>query len=275
MISFIDYTELIKYFCPDLYNHYLPNDKKMNDIANKFNKRVSFYIEQVSNNKLDPIKTTFFDLIRFANQGEQAAIDFLNFINNIAKELNSIIPVDLHDSIKNIFLELFQNFDNSDSKYLDRIGELVVLNKITKSPKLVLNQVEHKLSNGNSFDFSFKQNKYPEITLLVEVMNIHLNTSKLEENKKFKIFLERRLVDKYESKLTNYKMKKNETYRFISLIWCDVDKIVKYREVFKSIQDSTIFDTMGLVQISNQNNFVYHLDSMTNIIDKYNNDSKH
>ncbi len=131
------------------------------------------------------------------------------------------------------------------------------------------------MSNGNSFDFSFKQNKYPEITLLVEVMNIHLNTSKLEENKKFKIFLERRLVDKYESKLTNYKMKKNETYRFISLIWCDVDKIVKYREVFKSIQDSTIFDTMGLVQISNQNNFVYHLDSMTNIIDKYNNDSKH
>jgi len=272
--SYIDFKQQLEYLCPNLILYYGPTDEKWNAIAEKYNKRVLSNAEKLKHQDPFQIQTTIYDLVIAVNEGNIAAKYFLKHIDKISKNLFDHIPDILHDSLKKSFLGIFENFGDTESKYLDKIGELAILEKIILNSELKLDKIEYKLQNNKSIDFSFTTEHNPDELLLVEVFNIHIKSEKLENIDNFKKFIENRIGNKLQNKLINVKPEKNKSYSLIPLIWGDLADLIKFKSVFPELKKiKLIREIMTFLQLTDGNNFYsFELNSINIILEKY---SKH
>ena len=90
-----------------------------------------------------------------------------------------------------------------DKNYLNFIGELTVLNEILKAKKYELKNVEEKIkSNRNaSADFLFLD-KATSLELLIEVVNIHLESWELKDEELVFNHITSKVTEKIKNKFT-------------------------------------------------------------------------
>ena len=141
--------------------------------------------------------------------------------------------------IKEVVLTVDINlYDNNNPSFLNFFGEIIAINHILSSPdnRYVIEDIEYKLKNGKSIDFSIYDNVYKDF-LLIEIMNIHFQKEKLLSYtpNEFLKFLKQRISDKYFDK-TNL-ITNNIVIKILPIIWNNLEDMTSFKSVFKNIDN--------------------------------------
>jgi len=180
-------------------------------------------------------RTCLFDRIEDAYKGDKYAKAILRFINdniiNIERRLDKV----LYSKLTPTLLDLFINFENngSQSHYLSRVGEIAVLDRILSKDELVLIDIERKLPNGKHIDFVI-QYQEQDILAFIEVDNIELKIDKVNCVDDLKGFLEKRFLDKINTKLEGLDKKrllKELNFSLVPVLWGALDDFAEYVEI--------------------------------------------
>ncbi|HTB06640.1 MAG TPA: hypothetical protein VK806_06755 [Bacteroidia bacterium] len=174
-----------------------------------------------------PVSPAIFDAIIESEKGNLVAIGYLDFADKLFQELamhftKSEISL-LKDNVRNFLTRL-------DSRHIEYLGEIMVVNQIKKNMKCTLISTEARLNKGKSIDFKLRlndQNSY----ILLEVYNIHLGHGRVESSdEKLKSFLDTRLKGKISSKKA---ISSEEIFILAPVFWGEDEDIDIYSEYFK------------------------------------------
>jgi hypothetical protein len=142
-----------------------------------------------ANNNYLQVKPNFFDIVTAKLRGDTAAIKFFDFIRKLLEELDMKLNNTEKSLITDTLYSLLISFDN---RFLNFLGELLVLNSINGNPKFRLKAVECLIVDNHKADFLFEFNN--KSLHLLEVVNFHLN----EHNTKLDELFERKLTAKIQ-----------------------------------------------------------------------------
>ncbi len=183
-------------------------------------------------NKLIRAKTIC-DYIVTAKMGKKNSRGLLFYINNLFKDLTvKLSTADknrLAPNIRRIFTS--KNPNSPYPEFLVPIGELAVLNGLLKSKKYEFKSIEHPLPNGKGIDF--KLLKIEDGTeVLVEVVNIYLDTMRVENNDEA---IKKLLTDRLTSKISNKKdgLTNSIDFFLVPVIWAEWTVLEIYCDYFK------------------------------------------
>lgn len=170
------------------------------------------------------IEATIYDIIIEVRKQNLEAMRFLSFFQRLLEDLS----MNLTDEEKKIIRKNIRDFlTRFDLRYLDYVGELAVINNLIKSKIYRLENVEMKLANEKSIDFKIRKSEDGKI-YLVEVLNIHLDSNKVEaDEEKIKKFLTYRLEKKIASK------KSDINFFLVPVLWGGWRDIKVYSDYFK------------------------------------------
>jgi hypothetical protein len=175
------------------------------------------------------VEASLYDLIISLKKQETRAVGLLHFIERLAEELLNRLSLVEKQLISGNMKQLLLSFD---SKYLNFLGELAVLNKLLKFSAYRLTAVERPLSNQKSIDFML-QNEETGRHVLVEVMSIHLNESRVvTDAEAIRKFLTHKLTKKVASKLTD--LVDAPEFQLIPVIWGSCQAVQVYSDFFKA-----------------------------------------
>jgi len=170
------------------------------------------------------IEATIYDIIIEVKKRNLQAMRFLSFFQRLLEELSINLTTEEQKLIKKNVRDFLTRFN---LKYLDYVGELAVINNLVKSKIYRLENVEAKLTSEKSIDFKIRKIEDGK-SHLVEVLNIHLDSSKVESNdEKIRTFLDYRLRNKIESK------KSDKKFFLVPVLWGGWQDIKVYSEYFK------------------------------------------
>jgi hypothetical protein len=170
--------------------------------------------------------------------GNKQALGLFTFFDRLFQELVKVLSDNEKKLIGNNIFNLLTNFD---SKYLNFVGEIAVLNNLIKSNQYNLIDVETKVLNGKSIDFKLS-NKRNNENVFVEVLNIHINSNKVESDEnKIKKFLETRINRKYTEKTSN--LLPSFKLNIVPVIWGSAKVLEIYSSFFRSNSLETPYST--------------------------------
>ncbi|WP_126970223.1 hypothetical protein [Gynurincola endophyticus] len=170
------------------------------------------------------IEATIYDIIIEVKKQNLQAMRLLSFFQRLLEELSINLTSEEKKIIKKNIRDLLTSFD---LKFLNYVGELAVINNLIKSKNYRLEYVETKMVSGKSIDYRIKKLENGKL-YLVEVLNIHLNSDKVEnDEEKIKTFLNHRLAHKIESK------KSDKNFFLIPVLWGGWQDIKIYSNYFK------------------------------------------
>jgi hypothetical protein len=183
---------------PKFLELYDPTPRDLDEIKKAFEKRLSFYEEQLSEKGLICVENCLIDLIWLAKEKDIHAINYLKFIDQQCEVLLELTSPNTRSRFKKTLREMFINHDNTQSRMKSYIAEICVAARLLSSGRISLVAVEERLSNGKSLDFTFDENGK---SLYVEVESIEIAPGKVESAEGLKKFLEKRATDKFQAKL--------------------------------------------------------------------------
>jgi hypothetical protein len=175
------------------------------------------------------VEASLYDLIISVKKQETRALGLLHFIERLAEELLNRLTLVEKQLISGNLKQLLLSFD---SKYLNFLGELAVLNNLLKFAAYRLTAVERPLGNRKSIDFML-WNEDAGRHVLVEVMSIHLNETRVvADAEAIRKFLTHKLAEKVTSKLTG--LIDAPEFQLVPVIWGSYQAIQAYSEFFKA-----------------------------------------
>lgn len=182
----------------------IAGDIRWTSLTKIFEDRFNDYAERYNNGERFDLRATLYSISVSAANGVETNIQFLSFIDNVFKNLVTILTENEKQHIKTNVTNLLQY----DEGFLNYLGELCVLNCIMASGEYSLEKTEYKIKpDGKGIDFYFK-NKKTQQDFFVEVVNIELRTDKLTDDDITTKFLTSKLQDKIadtdKSGITNY-----------------------------------------------------------------------
>ena len=184
--------------------------------------------KRIANGKPISVQVNIYDVIVLVKKGDFSAVGMLDFLNKMVNELSGQLSVEEKRLIRSSIQGVLINFDR---KYLNFAGELAVLNNLLKSKTYRLKQVEAKLPNGKSLDFSLESLKSGSITH-VEVMNIHLDEGRVSADEEaISKFLTGRITDKFNEKREG--LKESVDFFIVPVLWGNWESIKIYSDYFK------------------------------------------
>jgi len=212
------------------------------------------------------VEASIYDVIIGAKKGKREAIGLLDFFNKLFEELvDNLTPPEkvlVRSSVKSMLKAL-------DSKYLNFVGEIGVLNNMIKSGGYRLNAIEQILQNGKSVDFKFTKTINGEI-IMVEVVNIHLDADRVENNiTAIDKFLTNKLAVKMADKKQNLTI--NEDIHLVPVLWGGWENIRIYSNYFRNNKLSLSFavEPIAYLQYNNRENyFEHHFKTVSHLFDK-------
>lgn len=220
--------ENLRIFIPALVNLVDEKDFPWKKIDNLFTQKIKDRIAE-SNGETFKVEASIYDIIVEAKKQNLTAIGLLDFLNKLFEELTDNLETREKRLIKS---NVKQMLISLDSKYLNFLGEIAALNNLIKSKAYRLITIEEKISNGKSIDFKLRDIKTQK-PILVEIVNIHLDSDKVENNPEaIRAFLTKKLTKKIESKTTNLANKIQ--FYLIPVIWGSSKDIKIYSDFFKS-----------------------------------------
>lgn len=133
---------------------------------------------------------------------------------------------------KDLIMSTINNFKANNFKHI--LGEIAAC--IDISNKAMFLKYEKVLENGKSLDFHFRAGRHD---FYIDVVNIDFDASKYEKNK-FQKFLDRRLLQKFESKSINLSAEIKTNIVIYPILYGFTVEIIKEQEEYlKSIHHST------------------------------------
>jgi len=157
------------------------------------------------------------------------------FIQNVPDKLKQRAKTKIKDVVLTVDINLY---DNNNPSFLNFFGEIIAINHILSSPdnRYFIEDIEYKLKNGKSIDFSIYDNVFKDF-LLIEIMNIHFQKEKLLSYTpdEFLKFLKQRISDKYFDK-TNL-ITNNIVIKILPIIWNNIEDMTSFKSVIKNIDN--------------------------------------
>lgn len=257
--------ENIKLFLPALIEIVGDSDFDWNYIDNLFSKKLNERTLKAGGGTL-LIEATIYDIIIQVKKGNQEAIRLLSFFQKLLEELSTNLIEEEQKLVKKNVRNLLISFD---SKYLNFVGEIAVLNNLLKSKMYRLEDVETKLSSKKSIDFTVKKIDNRKL-FLVEIVNIHLDSNKIENDEtKIKKFFADRLVNKIKSK------KSSEDFFLVPVLWGGWKDVKIYSDYFKKnrMDIKNVLEPVSYVTFSdphNANHYFHRFGNVSNLFDSIN-----
>jgi hypothetical protein len=181
-------------------------------------------------------ETCVFDLLWKASESDQAAISFLKWIDETAKEALTVTTGNANGQIRHLINKMILSFGEAQSQYKNHLAELAAAVKMIKERKLELSAVEKLLPNGKRMDFEITSNGKP---VLVEVYNIDFAAEKLHNSDDLKTFLERRIVSKIMDKFAGLDTAAFD-WMIVPVLWGNIKELGKYIEAFEYFKQGNI-----------------------------------
>lgn len=187
------------------------------------------------------IEANVYEVILALMLGHQQAYRFIDFFNQIlgllSKELDDIGRHKIKAILKNIFTA-------HDHKFLNFIGELIVLYKLLNSKRYLLNNVEVEIPNKKRIDFELVNLNQGRKMELLEVHNVHLDDDKVEDfdDKLFQFFKKRR-KDKIDE--TKAGLAIDMEIQFMQVYWGGAKSMRTYASFFKRHEKLRDFEPIG------------------------------
>lgn len=218
------------FYVPSMLKILKPTPKHVRQIESKYNGRIRMYREAIAKEGVFEAETTIFDLLWNAERGNRNSIGFLAFIEETCASLLLLVDEERIAKLQKTCFQAIMNFDGLESRFRCYVGELALLRRILSTDHLQLIDVEHKLPNGRSFDFAINLNSE---LYLIEVLNIFLRSELLQDEAAFQGFIEKRFIDKLESKTKGVP---NIMFNFalLPIVWGDFPKLDKYIGYFQT-----------------------------------------
>lgn len=185
----------LKVYFPNLYRLITQSNKEIG--WSSINSSLIKYVE--NNNELDSKPSNIFSLIIEKKFGIGEGNAMLDFYEELFLSLDKV----LNDKEKKlIYKNLINILTQKNNDYLNFIGELSVLNNIKRSDRYVLMNCEEPIldKKGKSTDFKLFD-KYNNIEILLEIMNLHFELNEFESEEKFKYHIKSKLEKKIRSKI--------------------------------------------------------------------------
>lgn len=181
----------------------------------------------------EKIEATVYDILLQANNEMPKAIRFLNFFNLIIDSLNDILDP---EGKKKIVKTIHHIFSAPDYRFLNFLGELMVLNILLRSKIFLLGSVEVKAANNKTIDFELINLNQDGRRDLLEVHNVHLDDEKVEndDGQLFKFFATRRF-QKIEQK-TKDMPTPALNIQYMQVYWGSFESMLIFASFFKRYQ---------------------------------------
>lgn len=180
-------------------------------------------------NPLEKFEVNFYDLIALTLvRNDENAEKLFIYITVVLRRLNAV----LNQQQKLMVGKTVRNFlKNFSLDYIHFIGELFFLDRMIASNEYELIMIEDKMKNGKDIDFRlyFKRNKQE---ILVEIMNVRLNTSNLESFSIFHEHLNRKVTDKIFDKTKGQISDYN--FHLQPILWGSGDELKKVVSFYKN-----------------------------------------
>lgn len=229
-----------------------------------FSDEITKRIAKANSGKYE-IQATIYDIIIEVKKNNLQATRFLSFFQRLLEELSTNLTGDEHKLIKKNIRDFLTRFD---TKYLDYVGELAVINNLVKSKLYRLENVESKLTSDKRIDFKVKNNDDGK-SYLVEVLNIHLDSNKIENSdEKILKFLNYRLENKITSK------KSDTNFFLVPVLWGGWQDILVYSEYFKKnkMHIINVLEPVACVTFidpDNENFYLHRFGNVSNLFENY------
>ena len=201
-----------------------PWDKIEGLLNKKFNERVA-----KGKGESITVEVCIYDLIVAARMQKPEAVRLLHFMNKLFEDLTINLDATEKSLLKRPIQQMLESLDG---KYLNFVGELATLNTLLKSGIYRLAGIEDKMPNSKFIDFKLKQVGQDKF-LLVEVVNIHLDSSKVVDDAEA---IRKRLTHKLSGKIEDKRKGLGDDVQFylVPVIWGGWKDIKIYGEFFKA-----------------------------------------
>lgn len=196
-------------------------EKLTSNFTDRFLKRKAQY--EANNNQLT-IERDIYGVIIGKLNGERSATLFLDFIKKALEELAGRLT---DDEKKLIIKTLYGFLISHDFKFSNYLGELLVLNSITKSNSFILKSVESSIVGDLTADFLFERSNGPGKEL-IEVVNLHIDETHTN--------LVKHLTKKYRRKLKDKKggaIKYNK-FTLIPVVWASFADLQRVLDIYQT-----------------------------------------
>jgi hypothetical protein len=220
--------DLLQHYLPSIYDALSSSNTLLSDISNKYYERYKKVESDIKRNGEFVSEKTMFDFWWNANEGDQASLAFLEFINNTSTEILQKAKGDPRKQIINLCYKMIINFNDTQSQFQSYVAELAVISMLLRDKGLTLVQVEKKLPNGKRFDFEVEKDGNK---ILVEVFSINFDFDRIESAESFQKLLEHRLTKKLNTKL-NGLTGTYPTFLLVSVLWGNILELERFADAF-------------------------------------------
>jgi len=196
-------------------------DKLTANFTDRFLKRKAEY--EANNNHLI-IERDIYGVITGKLNGERSATLFLDFIRKALEELAGRLTTDEKKLIKKT---LFGFLISHDFMFANYLGELLVLNSITKSNSFNLKSVESSIVGDLTADFLFEKTDGTG-NELIEVVNLHIDESHTNLVKHLTKKYKRKLADKRGGHIAYNK------FTLIPVIWAPFNDLQRVYDIYQN-----------------------------------------
>ena len=217
-------TGLVRMYLPNLFNFI--SDKEFEKYLRKSYK----HSEKQNFETLNNFLSTFFMLVEEHRINTSSEIrnefGYFNFLLGKFKEFEN------NKNFKSLILATLYNFEFNNFKHV--LGEIAAYVDLSREANFV--KYERKFDNGKSLDFHFEMGKQ---NFYIDVVNIDFEEEKYEKEN-FQKFLDRRILQKFESKSINLKDEAKERIVIYPILHGFTVEIIKEQEEYlKSIHISS------------------------------------
>lgn len=239
MTSPFDIQEKLKIYFPILFELLNNNKIDWKIVEKTFFKKYDQYQKKHSkNNSSFQIEASFYSIVTAAIKMEKPAIMLIDYIQKLFEELTDNLDDNEKREIKNT---IFCFLTNIDTKYLNFLGELSVLNQFKRRTPFKLVKTEEKLTNigtsNSTIDFKFFNPTTNDFEF-VEIVNIHLNKKNTSSEENINVLLSQKISEK----LLKKGIEENPKFFLVPVVWGnwkEIKCIEQYYEKFKPTFQNT------------------------------------
>lgn len=251
LVSKFNDTELktLKEFIQQKYFEFLPITCKLGDfkknewegILKKTISKIDISQKEILISGYYKSDVNIFDLIQDAIGGNENYKKFLEKIEWLSKDILQNINPKLLRKFKPIVHDLLGNFDEKESRYLDKFGELAVIQHILSNKDFTILDIEKRFSNNKSMDLEIEFNGK---IFYVEIFSVRFDMQRVNSQEDIKKFLTNRIEKKLLDKLKHLTQEEAANIYFIPVLYNLNDSINQYESIFtnKYFQSLRVLD---------------------------------
>lgn len=260
---------LLKDYAPTLYECACRSKRAARSVADKYDLRWREMDKSIRLNGVFCADTCIFDLLWHAGENNKDnCIEFLSFIDSTVKRVINATRGQLRNRLEEVVVRMIISFGEKSCEYSNLFAEIAVIEKLIAGRNCELIAVEKRLPNGKSIDF--------EITLdgdahLIEVYSINFDIDKLSDSQDLKNFLDKRLLDKFKTKLDGLQKEDCDCLLIVPVLWGDIVSLVKFVDAFKYFKDISVvapFMMIGRYVHQFSSEVIYDFNTVEHFLDR-------